>query len=84
MAFNQEQREKKKAAEGPVKPKEDVFDPKADLSKMSLPEQLAWNKKKMAANQKIKDEKKALEKKEPPKPKVFDPKADISKMTLVE
>ena len=58
--------EAKKAEEGnaPAKKKEPEFDPNADLSKMSLPEQLAWNKMKMALNQKVKEEKIKKEKEE--------------------
>lgn len=48
---------KKKAEEaagggGGEKKGEDDFDPNADITKMSLPEQLQWNKKKMEWNAK--------------------------------
>ena len=46
MAWKQKQKEKAAAA-APPKPKEPEFDPNADLSKMSLPEQLKWNMMKM-------------------------------------
>ena len=68
MALNAKKREEAKAAAGGNdKPKEDDFDPKADLSKMSLQEQLAWNKKRMAAKQAEKEAAAKLVKPEAPK-----------------
>lgn len=58
-----------------------IFDPNADIAKMSLPQQLQWNKLKMAEKQKAKDSG------PPPEPKKegeFDPNADITKMSLPE
>jgi len=51
MAIRQKEKEAKAAEDKknePAEPKEKVFDPNADLKKMSFPEQLAWNKIKMA------------------------------------
>ena len=49
---------KKKEEEAKATPTETKpdFDPNADPSKMSLPEQLAWNKKKIEYNNKKKEE----------------------------
>lgn len=51
---------------------------------MSLPQQLQWNKKKMAYLQKQKDEAAKATPSEAAKPTDFDPNADPSKMSLPE
>ena len=75
------QKKKEEAAKNatPSEAKPD-FDPNADPSKMSLPEQLAWNKKKIEYNNKKKEE----EKKAAPQEDSFDINADTSKMSLPE
>jgi len=76
----------KAAAPKAAEPKKDgEFDPNADLSKMSLPEQLQWNKKKMAWRAEQKEKAAAAA----PKAAAggdddFDPNANLSKMTLPE
>ena len=96
MEWNAKQKELAKAKEagGGGDNKNDEFadfDPNADLSKMSLPEQLQWNKKRMAYVAKQKEE--AANKaaggggggdEKDDEFKDFDPNADITKMSLPE
>ena len=58
--------------------KEEEFDPDADVSKMTLPQQLAWNKKKIEflTKQKLSERLEGSI--------VFDPNADLSQMTESE
>ena len=89
-----EKQEKRDRDKSQPKASADAFDPNADPSTMSLPQQLQWNKQKIAylANQKLSQEKEesktnTQEEKKQSDTKdeePFDPNADLSNMTLQE
>lgn len=62
MAAKQAEKEAAAKLVKPEAPKEQVWDPNADLSKMTMGEQLKWNMMKMKMNQEAKNKKAAEDK----------------------